>query len=107
MAGYLDLSQEFRAGGSMVSGLLAISGIGTSETCRLHWAMSAFRVTRKTFARSSQLDPHQTLGPHRVGARIRIRGTNGRLSVGSFPPKARALHRTACQSLSNPRTSIA
>src|ERR1700730_6709092 len=52
-------------------------------------------------------DPHQTLGPHRVGARIRIRGTNGRWSVGSFPPKARALHRTACQSLSNLRISIA
>jgi hypothetical protein len=36
-----------------------------------------------------------------------IAPTNGRWSVGSFPPKAHALHRTACRSLSNLRTSIA
>src|SRR5260370_22191452 len=40
-------------------------------------------------------------------ARLHGRRTSGRWSVGSFPPIARALHRTACRSLSNLRTSIA
>jgi hypothetical protein len=40
-------------------------------------------------------------------ARPQIQGTSGRWSVGSFPPEARASHRTACRNPSNLRTSIA
>ena len=38
---------------------------------------------------------------------MRIRDISGRRDVGSFPPKARAWHRTACRSPSNLRTLIA
>ena len=41
------------------------------------------------------------------GSRTQIWDINGRWSVGSFPPKARALHRTASRSLSSLRPSIA
>jgi hypothetical protein len=45
--------------------------------------------------------------PVRGSAGLKIRGPSGWWSVGSFPQEARALHRTACRSLSNLRTSIA
>src|SRR5260370_11126781 len=39
-------------------------------------------------------------------ARLHGRRTSGRWSVGSFPPIARALHRTACRSLDRKSTPL-
>src|ERR1700722_4563934 len=49
----------------------------------------------------SRFGPVRNVARWRAG--MQVRGPNGRWRVGSFPPKARALHRTACQSLSNLR----